>query len=223
MKIVAVTGGGNGIGEAICRRFASEGYTVAVADIDIEAAERVANDVEGHAYRVDVGSEDEMSSFIDNVETHVGPIDVFVSNAGILFGDDPSGAASRGGLRPIEDRWQISWQVNVMAHVYAARSLIPKMVGRGGGCFINVCSAAGLLNQIGDATYATTLARIAEAMRPGGRMLYWNMLVERVRPASLAAQLRPHAALGDKLLKQDKAWFYSRVVVEERLGTPAAA
>ena len=156
MNIAVVTGGGNGIGEAICRRFANEGYTVAVVDIDLEAAERVAADIEGHAYRVDVGDEAAMSTLIDNIESHVGPIDVFVSNAGILFGDDPSGAASKGGLRPVDDRWQISWQVNVMAHVYAARALVPKMKSRGGGCLVNVCSAAGLLNQIGDATYATT-------------------------------------------------------------------
>lgn len=156
MKVAAVTGGAHGIGEAICRRLADEGYKVAIADVDLEAAERVAREIDGVAYAVDVGDEHAMTNFIDSVEAAIGPIELFVSNAGILFGDDASGAASKGGLRPVDDRWESSWRVNVMAHVYAARALVPRMTSRGGGHFVNIASAAGLLNQIGDAAYSTT-------------------------------------------------------------------
>ena len=77
---------------------------------------------------------------------------MFISNAGVGFGDAESGAISaEGGMNPIEDRWQVSWDVNVMAHVYAARALVPRMLERGGGHLVNVASAAGLLSQIGDA------------------------------------------------------------------------
>ena len=87
----------------------------------------------------------------------LGPVDLFVANAGVLAGDGPEGAADARGLwADVDDRWELGWQVNVMAHVYAARVLVPRMVERGGGHFISVASAAGLLAQIGDAMYSVT-------------------------------------------------------------------
>jgi len=157
VKIAVVTGGAHGIGRAICRRLHRDGVTVVVADVDNAAATKVAGEIGGEARALDVSDEQAVFDMVDDVETNVGPIDLFVSNAGVAYGDGESGAVSKGGgLRPIEDRWKASWQINVMAHVYAARALVPRMLERGGGRLINIVSAAGLLSQIGDAAYSTT-------------------------------------------------------------------
>jgi len=157
VKIAVVTGGGHGIGQALCRRLAKDDIKVVVADLDYEAAQNVAAEIAGIAIKVDVGDEADMTTMIDKVEDTVGPIDMFVSNAGLVFGDGKSGAASADGvLAPVDDRWEISWRVNVMAHVYAARVLVPRMVARGGGYFVSTASAAGLLSSIGDAAYSVT-------------------------------------------------------------------
>jgi NAD(P)-dependent dehydrogenase (short-subunit alcohol dehydrogenase family) len=157
IEVAVVTGGGHGIGRAICRRLSQEGIAVAVADLEEEAANSVASDIGGRPYVVDVGVESQMVDLVRRVEQDLGPIDLFVSNAGVGFGDGAAGAASQeGGLNPSADRWASSWQVNVMAHVYAARHLVPGMIERGGGYFVNIASAAGLLSQIGDAAYSST-------------------------------------------------------------------
>lgn len=157
IKTAVVTGGGHGIGRAISRRLAKEGIHVVVADLDQAAAERVAVEIGGSAFSVDVGEEADVSALIDEVETSIAPIDLFVSNAGVGHGDGESGAASaEGGMVPVDDRWDACWRVNVMAHVYAARHLVPLMQQRGGGYLVNIASAAGLLSQIGDAAYSAT-------------------------------------------------------------------
>jgi NAD(P)-dependent dehydrogenase (short-subunit alcohol dehydrogenase family) len=157
VRIAVVTGGGHGIGAALCARLAADGVRVVVVDIDEAAAERVATDIGGNASRADVGDWAEVEALVEDVETSVGPIDLFASNAGVVFGDGPSGSASAGGVLDANgDRWEPSWRVNVMAHVYAARALIPRMVRRGGGYLVNTVSAAGLLSSIGDSAYSTT-------------------------------------------------------------------
>lgn len=157
IKIAVVTGGGRGIGRAICRRLYNDGVEVVVADLDETAAQTVADELNGKSFAVDVGDERQVVDLISDVEDNIGPIDLFVSNAGVGYGDGQSGAASRdGGLNPADDRWESCWQVNVMAHVYAARELVPRMVKRGGGYLVNIASAAGLLSQIDDAAYSAT-------------------------------------------------------------------
>lgn len=152
-----MTGGGHGIGRAVCRRLARDGIPVAVADLERDAAEAVAAEVGGVAYATDVGDEAAVGALIDAVESSLGPVDLFVSNAGVGFGDGASGAASKeGGTIAVDDRWDACWRVNLMAHVYAARVLVPRMRDRGGGFLVNVASAAGLLSQIGDAAYTAT-------------------------------------------------------------------
>lgn len=147
-KIVVVTGGGNGIGEAMVRRFHAEGTrALVVADLDGEAAALVAEAVGGLGVRVDVSRENDIVDLVDRVEREVGPIDLFCSNAGIL---GPSTLST-----PISE-WQMRWDVNVMSQVYAARAVVPRMIQRGGGMLLNTASAAGLLNQIGSASYAVT-------------------------------------------------------------------
>jgi NAD(P)-dependent dehydrogenase (short-subunit alcohol dehydrogenase family) len=157
INIAVVTGGGHGIGRALCKRLARDGVTVVVADLEPDAAENVAADVGGVPRAVDVGDEAAMQALVEDVERDVGPIDLFVSNAGVGYGDANDDATSReGGMIPVDDRWQACWDVNVMAHVYAARALLPRMIERGGGHLVNVASAAGLLSQIGDAAYSAT-------------------------------------------------------------------
>jgi NAD(P)-dependent dehydrogenase (short-subunit alcohol dehydrogenase family) len=157
IKVAVVTGGGHGIGRALSRRLAADGAKVVVVDIEGDAAETVATEIGGVAKQIDVSDEAAMVRLVDEVEADIGPIDMFISNAGVGFGDGESGAISaEGGMNPIDDRWSISWNVNVMAQVYAARAVIPKMLQRGGGYIVNTASAAGLLSQIGDAAYSAT-------------------------------------------------------------------
>lgn len=155
--IAVVTGGGHGIGRALCRRLAKDGVKVVVADIEGDAAATVAVEIGGVARELDVADESAIIALVSDVESELGPVDLFISNAGVGFGDGKSGSISaEGGMNPIDDRWLTSWNVNVMAQVFAARAVIPQMLARGGGYIINVASAAGLLSQIGDAAYSAT-------------------------------------------------------------------
>ena len=157
INVAVVTGGGHGIGRALCRRLTDVAATVVVADIDSAAADKVATGIGGVARALDVSDEQALVEMVNSIEDEFGPIELFISNAGVGFGDGEGGAISaEGGMNPIDDRWQVSWDVNVMAHVYAARALVPRMLERGGGHLVNVASAAGLLSQIGDAAYSAT-------------------------------------------------------------------
>ena len=143
-----VTGGASGIGRALARRFAADGArAVVVVDRDAKGAEAVAESVGGVAMQADVGREADIRRVIDDVETRCGPIDLFCSNAGILV---------VGGPEVPNDDWQRIWDINVMAHVLAARHLVPRMLSRGGGYLLQTASAAGLLSQVGSAPYAVT-------------------------------------------------------------------
>jgi len=149
-KIIVVTGAASGIGRALAQRFAAEGAKAIVcADRDEAGAKATAAGIgaTATAFRVDVAKEDEIAGLIETVERDVGPIDLFCSNAGIGVG---------GGAEASNDAWQRIWDINVMAHVWAARHLIPRMTARGGGYLLNTASAAGLLSQIGSAPYAVT-------------------------------------------------------------------
>lgn len=155
--VAVVTGGGHGIGRALCRRLARDGVKVVVADIEADAAEIVASEINGIAAILDVSDESAMMALVDDIEKDVGPIDLFISNAGVGFGDGESGSISaEGGINSIDDRWTVSWNVNVMAQVYAARAVVPRMLQRGGGYIVNIASAAGVLSQIGDSAYSAT-------------------------------------------------------------------
>lgn len=150
-KIVAVTGAAGGIGLGIATMFAENGARVALSDL--KAPEAEANNLAGKAYICDVSSEDSVVSFIEAAEADLGPIDIYISNAGVGFGDGPNGEVAGGSNKS----WETSWQVNVMGSVYAARNLVPKWIERGeGGRFVITASAAGLLNQIGSASYSAT-------------------------------------------------------------------
>lgn len=149
--VAVVTGGAHGIGRALCRALHGAGARVAVADLDFASARSVAAEIEGLALRVDVANEQEIIEAVERTEAELGPVDVFVSNAGVAFGDGPDGAASAPN-----ESWRSCLDVNLMAHVYAARIMVPRMKSRGGGCLVNVASAAGLLCQIGEAAYTAS-------------------------------------------------------------------
>jgi NAD(P)-dependent dehydrogenase (short-subunit alcohol dehydrogenase family) len=150
-KIAVVTGGASGIGEALCRRFMAEGAKgVVVVDINEADTKRVADEIGGIAMVADVSNEADIQRVVKDTEEQLGPIDLFCSNAGIGI-HDVSHAASASN----ED-WNRIWQINVMAHIYAARAVLPSMIERGDGYLLNTASAAGLLSQVGSAPYAVT-------------------------------------------------------------------
>ena len=147
-KVVVVTGGGNGIGRALCRRFAAEGaQAIVVADLNAAAATQVAGEVGGTAVTCDVSREADVAALTAQAIARHGGIDLFCSNAGIAVNGDEH--------TPDAD-WARCWDVNVMAHVYAARAVIPHMIERGGGYLLQTVSAAGLLTHPQSATYAVT-------------------------------------------------------------------
>lgn len=147
-KVVVVTGAASGIGTALAERFAEAGAKCVVcADLNADGAAAVAERIGGVAMACNVGVEAEIAALVDKVEAEIGPIDLFCSNAGIL---------SIGGVEVPNDEWQRIWEINVMAHVWAARHVVPRMIARGGGYLLNTASAAGLLNQVGSAPYGVT-------------------------------------------------------------------
>lgn len=152
-KVIIVTGGAMGIGEAMCQRFAEENPAgIVVVDVVRDLAETVAEVVGGIAFQADVSVEADIGNVARETEKRFGRIDLFCSNAGIISDDSPDWTAASAP----NDVWQKSWEIHVMAHVYAARAALPGMLKRGSGYFLNTSSAAGLLNQIGSAPYSTT-------------------------------------------------------------------
>lgn len=147
---VVITGAGSGIGAALARRAAKLGARVCVSDLDGDKAQTVADEIGGIAVPCDVRDEAQIQNLISQASKAHGDTDIFVSNAG-LGGGDPTHAASQS-----DEMWTLNWQVHVMSHVYASRALLPMMIARGSGHLVNVASAAGLLNQIGDAAYSAT-------------------------------------------------------------------
>jgi NAD(P)-dependent dehydrogenase (short-subunit alcohol dehydrogenase family) len=149
-KVVLVTGGANGIGRALCERFAAEGVRgLAVVDLDGASAVKVAGELGAAAIGVeaDVAREPDLVEAVRVTEERFGPIDLLVSNAGIGGGGDVDAP---------DEVWQRIWEVNLMAHVYGARAVLPGMLARGEGYLLNTASAAGLLTNIANAPYSVT-------------------------------------------------------------------
>jgi NAD(P)-dependent dehydrogenase (short-subunit alcohol dehydrogenase family) len=148
-KVAVVTGGAQGIGRALAVRFAAEGArAVVVADLDIDKAEQVASEINGIAIKTNVGDEADIKNLVAQTLENYGQIDLFCSNAGI--------AGVYGGAEVSNEDWQQIWDVNVMAHILAARYVVPSMIERGEGYLLNTASAAGLLTQVNAAPYSVT-------------------------------------------------------------------
>jgi NAD(P)-dependent dehydrogenase (short-subunit alcohol dehydrogenase family) len=145
---IIVTGGANGIGRALCRRFAAEGArAIVVADLDGDGAKAVADEIGGTPVALDVSVEGEVVDLVEGAISANGPIDLFCANAGII---------TPGGLDDSNETWERIWGVNLMAHVYAARALMPGWLARGEGYLLHTASAAGLLTGIGQLPYSVT-------------------------------------------------------------------
>ena len=146
--VVVVTGAGSGIGAGLARRFAAAGAaSVVVSDRDGAAAQRVADEIGGTADTTDVTDEAAVAALVERTLAAHGRIDLFCSNAGVFAG---------GGVEVDTATWQHVFAVNVLAHVHAARAVLPSMLERGNGYLLNVASAAGLLTTPGDAPYTVT-------------------------------------------------------------------
>ena len=151
-KVIVVTGAASGIGKALCERFAIEGASAIVAtDINSEGVNATVSDISDQSQALgitcDVGKEEEATELVAKTLEAFGHIDLFCSNAGIF---------TPGGEDVPTEKWQAIWDINVMSHVFAARAVLPGMLERGEGYLLNTSSAAGLLNQVGSAPYATT-------------------------------------------------------------------
>ncbi|MCH2336765.1 MAG: SDR family oxidoreductase [Pseudomonadales bacterium] len=147
-RVTVITGGASGIGAACARAFSLEGAKVVIADVNVEGARAVADDIGAIAIACDVGKEEDVGSLVEMTEKEVGTIDVFFSNAAVATGGDPIST-------PV-DTWQQQWQINVMGHVYAVRAVLPAMLARGEGYLVHTASMAGILTSQGNVTYATT-------------------------------------------------------------------
>jgi NAD(P)-dependent dehydrogenase (short-subunit alcohol dehydrogenase family) len=143
-----ITGGASGIGAASCRAFAAAGAHVAVVDRNREGCEAVAAEIDGIAVPCDVSDEAAVGAMVAEVETRLGPIDIFYSNAGVATGGDI--------LTTPSAVWNEQWAINVMAHVHAVRAVLPRMLERGSGYLVHTASMAGILTSHGNVTYATT-------------------------------------------------------------------
>ena len=150
-KVAVVTGGASGIGAGMAERFAREGARgVVVADMNLERAQGVAKGIgaQALAVRCDVSREDEIQELVRQARERFGRIDIYFSNAGIL--------GQLGGIELEDPLWDAMWRIHGMAHVWAARAVVPEMVERGEGYFLVTASAAGLLNIVESAPYGVT-------------------------------------------------------------------
>ena len=152
-RSAVVTGGASGIGRALCHAFAKAGARgVVVSDINGAGADEVAKEIQAEggqaiAVTTDVSREQDVVALVKAAEEAYGPVDLFVSNAGIIV---------MGGVEAPDEAWRRIWDVNVMSHIYAARAVLPGMIARGEGYLLHTASAAGLLTQLGSAPYSGT-------------------------------------------------------------------
>ncbi|WP_299280820.1 SDR family oxidoreductase [uncultured Tateyamaria sp.] len=201
-KIVVVTGAASGIGRALCTAFDKAGAArVVCADRDIRGAQSIAHNIKGLARDVDVSDPEQIKDLIAYVETEVGPIDIFCSNAGVLI---------EGGAEVPDAEWQRLWEINVMSHVWAARHVVPLMAARGGGYLLNTASAAGLLNQIGSAPYGVTkhaAVGLAEwlAITHGDAGIKVSVLCPQAVRTAMTEGFEDHVAAIDGMIEADEA------------------
>jgi NAD(P)-dependent dehydrogenase (short-subunit alcohol dehydrogenase family) len=189
---VVVTGGGSGIGAALARRFAAEGARVVVNDVNEAAAKAVAAACGAVAVPADAASEDGVAALVGAARDALGEIDLFCANAGVAAGGGPDAS---------EADWERSWQVNVMAHVRAARLLLPAWLARGSGHLICTVSAAGLLTMLGSAPYSVTKhAALAFAEWLAATHAHQGITVQAVCPQGVRTPMLAGSGPGADLL-----------------------
>lgn len=189
---VVVTGAAGGIGKALAARLAAGGARVVVNDLDAERLAATAAELGVHAVPGDAASEAGVAALVAAAEEHLGTIDAWFANAGVVRGL---------GLDASEAEWAASWEINTMAHVRAARLLVPGWIERGGGRFVVTASAAGLLTALGTATYSVTKhGAVAFAEWLSATYRHQGVVVQAICPqgvdtAMLAASGPMHALL----------------------------
>src|SRR5215469_2013076 len=194
---VVVTGGGGGIGRAIARRLAAEGARVVVNDLDPDAAKAVAAEVGGLAVPGDAGSELGVAELIGAARDFLGEVDVYCSNAGTGAGTGPESA---------DADWQRAWEVNAMAHVRAARELLPGWLARGRGTLVITASAAGLLTMLGNAPYSVTKhAAVGFAEWLAATYAHRGLTVHCVCPQGVRTQMLAGSGRSGEILLADSA------------------
>ncbi len=196
-QVVVVTGGGRGIGAAYARMFAARGAMVVVNDLDGDAARDSATAVGGVAVPGDASTEAGVEALIRSARELAGPIDVYCANAGV---------ARAGMVEVAEKAWEVSWRVNVLAHVRASRALMPQWVSQGHGMFISTVSAAGLLSIPGAAPYAVT-KHAAYAYAEWLSMTYADagVRVHAVCPQGVRTQMLENSGPAGKALMEESA------------------
>jgi len=183
---VVVTGAGNGIGRALAHRLAQAGARVVVNDLDADACARVAEEIGGIAVPGDAAGEQGVAELVARSLAALGSVDVWFANAGVETGAAESEAA-----------WQLSWEVNVMGHVRAARALLPEWLERGAGRFVVTASAAGLLTMLGSPAYSVSKhAAVAHAEWLSATYGDKGVIVQCVCPQGVATDLLPTDAAG---------------------------
>jgi NAD(P)-dependent dehydrogenase (short-subunit alcohol dehydrogenase family) len=194
---VVVTGGGSGIGAALARRFAIEGARVVVNDLDAAAAAAVATACGATAVPGDAATEGGVAALVGVAREVLGEIDLFCANAGI---------ARAGGEQAGEADWNASWQVNVMAHVRAARLLLPAWLERGSGHLICTVSAAGLLTMLGSAPYSVTKhAALGFAEWLAATYAHRGITVQAICPQGVRTPMMAGASAAERLILTDSA------------------
>ena len=200
-RVAVVTGGAGGIGAALARRLAAAGALVTVSDVDRVGADRVAREIGGTAITADVSREFDIQNLVAKALQAHDRIDLFCSNAGIAVG---------GGPEASDADWRRIWDVNVMAHVYVARAVVPHMLERGEGYILGTVSAAGLLNHITAMPYGVTKAAALSlfewlAIAHGDQGLRVSCLCPQgVRTRMLAEAEREGRFLGEGALEPDR-------------------
>jgi NAD(P)-dependent dehydrogenase (short-subunit alcohol dehydrogenase family) len=195
---VVVTGAGHGIGRALAARMAAQGARVVVNDLDAEAAHAVANEIGGGiAVPGDAASDEGVADLVSKARDHLGKIDVYFANAGIDVGQ---------GLDAPEEDWARALDVNVMAHVRAARHLVPAWLETGGGRFVVTASAAGLLTMLGSAPYSVTKhAAVGFAEWLSATYGHRGIVVQAICPQGVKTRMLDEAGPLQELLSHDTA------------------
>jgi NAD(P)-dependent dehydrogenase (short-subunit alcohol dehydrogenase family) len=206
-KGVVVTGAGRGIGRALATRLAAEGARVVVNDLDPATAQAVADDIGGTPIPGDASSTDGVAHLVDAATDALGRIDVYCANAGI------DGATGQDSLQTPDEHWQRILDVNVMAHVRAARILVPRWLETGGGRFVVTASAAGLLTMIGSAPYSVTKhASVAFAEWLSVTYGHRGVVVQAICPQGVRTQMLEDSGPLQDLLSRDDALEPEQVV-----------
>lgn len=194
---VVITGGGGGIGAAMARQFHAAGARQVIVDLDRKAAETTARDVDGVHVIADAAEESGIEQIIATATDQLGGIDLFCANAGI---------APRGGPDAPDEIWTRGWEINVMAHVRAARRLLPTWLERGHGRFLATVSAAGLLTMLGSAPYSVTKhATLAFAEWLSATYQHRGITVQALCPQGVRTTMLANADPAERLIMQPTA------------------